>query len=32
LTIESKLAQEAEYDDIIRTFAEKARKVFLKHS
>jgi len=33
LNIESKLAQEAKYDDIIKTFAEKkAGKVFLKQS
>jgi len=32
LNTESKLAQEVEYDDIIKTFAEKARKVFLKQS
>jgi len=31
LNIESKLAQEVEYDDIIKTFVEKnVRKVFLK--
>jgi len=33
LNIESKLAQQVEYDDIIKTFAEKkAPKVFLKQS
>jgi len=33
LNIESKLAEEVEYDDIIKAFAEKkARKVFLKQS
>jgi len=33
LTTESKLPQEVEYDDIIKTFAEnKARKVFMKQS
>ena len=33
LNIESKLAEDVEYDDIIKAFAEKkARKVFLKQS
>jgi len=33
LNIESKLAQKVEYDDIIKTFAEKnAGKMFLKQS